>query len=562
MDKVKLYLMMLKKHHFWVLCGIVTLCGLVSWWLGSASVRAEATANQVTAKGAYDKVNGIKDPVNDKFKTAVETAHAELKKQAFDVWRKQFANQQKLLRWPEHLGQKEFIDVVGRLRPDEQIPDEQRRRYRNLIFPKAWEQLHAKVDMRRPVFKPGVIPPAPGPNGQIETVSLDPTSYDLVGVVEWQPENRAQLVERYYFNPSPTPSDVKVRLTQEDLWVLQDMAEVIAVTNNTVAERLKVALDSGNAAVKKIESLDVAQWAIDAAQHDEPIVWAPSAQAGMGGMGGMGSMGGGLGGGSGGGMMGGGLGGGAMGGDPAGGPPSQAGLEAAMNDLLLAGRYLDDAGQPMAAETVKPGGTLPYAELKHLFVRMRLVADQRRVPDLLTACTNAQLPIEVRRLRIQVISEGIDATPGAPVGGGGMGMGAMGGGMGGGRFGGGGMGGGRFGEGGMGGAGKMGGGEFGGRPGPAAPMAAGPATDGTVGPGPFDVNLEICGVITLYNPPVLDNLGKGSAADPGKKVAGIPTTPVVLPSGSQSGGGMSGGMGGMGGMMGSDGKMGGRFGRE
>ena len=547
MDKVKLYLMILKKHHFWVLCGIVTLCGLVSWWLGSASVRAEATTNEGLAKGAYEKIKNVNNPVNDKFKTAVETAHAELKKQAFQVWQGQYTKQKGLLKWPEHLGQKEFIDVVGRLRPDEPIPDEHRRRYSNLIFPKAWEQLHATVDMRRPVFKPGVIPPAPGPNGQVEMASVDPATFDLVGVVEWQPENRAQLVERYRFDPSHAPSDVKVRLTQEDLWVLQDMAEVIAVTNNTVAQQLKVALDSGNAAVKKIESLDVAQWAIDAAQHDEPIVWAPSAQAnGMGGMGmGMG------------GGMGGGLGGGAMGSDPAGGAPSAAGLEAAMNDLLLAGRYLDDAGQPMAAETVKPGGTLPYAEFKHLFVRMRLVADQRRVPDLLTACANAQLPIEVRRLRIEVINEGINTTPGAVGGGGGMGMGAKGGGMGGSRFGGG-LGGA------MGGGKMMGGGEGGARQGPAVPMA-GPATDGTVEPGPFDVNLEICGVITLYNPPVLDKLGTGSAAEPGKKVAGIPTTPVVLPSGSSStggamGGGMGGGMGGLGGGMG-DGKMGGgRFG--
>jgi hypothetical protein len=588
MDKVKLYLTILKKHHFWVLCGIVTICGFVSWWMGSQSLATEANSHLSTVKGAYDKVRGITNPVNPSFAAAVEKAHTDLKKQAFKVWQDQYKKQQEILKWPENLGQKEFVDIVQPLSPEQPIPEVLRRRYRNLIFPKAWERLYEIVDMRHfPVdlanpLAAGQMPTGQVPMGQLPmgqlAAPIDPATIAPVGIVEWPEENRTLLVERYKFDPSATPSDVKVRLTQEDLWVLQDMAEVIAETNATVAKRLKVSLDAGNAAVKKIESLDVAQWAIDAAQHDEPMIFSMSPQTTGGPMGMGGSMMPGMGGsmmpGMGGSMM------PPMGGSmmppmadgTAGAAGTAADLAALRDTQLLEGRYLDDLGQPLPAASVQAGGTPPYAEFRQLFVRMRLVVDQRRLPELLAACANARLPIEVRRLRIQVVSEGTTDVTGQVAGGGAMGYGGGAMGFGGGAMGYGGAmgrglgGGGRFGEpGGMGMEGMKGGGGFGreapgvGRPAMPSPMMAQPAGDSTFGPGPFDVSLELCGVVTLYNSPVEAKLGTGTAAEPGKKVAGIPTTPVALPSGSQSSGGMRGmGMGGGDMMKGMGGRFGGR----
>ena len=481
MDKVKLYLTVLKKHHFWVLCGVVTLCGLVSWWIGANSLKEAAAANTATVKGAFSKVSGVTDLANPSFAAAVDKAHDELKKQAFAVWQRQYGQQQDLLRWPSHLDKVKFIDVVQKLRPDEQIPEVQRKLYANTIFPEAWERLHDLIDMRRAVPINDNGPPMVQPAGA--PTASEPPAVEWVGIVEWSLGNREELEDRYKFDPTSMPSNVKVRLTQEDLWVLEDMAVVIAKTNARVSEELKVTLDAGNAAVKKIESLDVAQWAIAAAQHDKAIVWLPKgstlSESAAGGL------------------------------NPT--PPptdvalSATALEAQADERLKDGRYLDDNGEPLLASLI---ATPPYAEFKQLFIRMRLVVDQRRVPELLAACANAPLPIEVRRLRIQVINEGTGSQATPPAGhGGGMSFGST---------------------------GKNTGGSY--RHGdadasPRRPTSAQQAGDGAVEPGPFDVDLELCGVVTLYNRPDEEALGKGTAAEPGKKVTGIPTNPVAVPVG-------------------------------
>ncbi len=329
-----------------------------------------------------------------------------------------------MLRWPEHLGKAEFIDQIAALRPDEPIPPNLRLRYRNLIFPKAWENLQLIIDMRRPkplenaaAGKAGGPPTAPmGP--------IDPSMVELIGIVDWSLANRTDLEARYFFDPNQPPTDKKVRLTQEDLWVFEDMCVVIAGTNKYVAKEQGVELDTGNAAIKRIESLDVAQWAVDAAQKDRPIVWLPP-QSGLGesnanpgmNMSGPGAM--------------------SYGDAGAAGavPLSAADMETKADELLLDGRYLKDDGQPLPATELT--GTPPYTEFKQIFIRMKLMVDQRRIPELLTACANAPLPIEVRRLRVESMGDAAagqaGAMPGAMPGMMPPGMGGHGGGLEGGK---------------------------------------------------------------------------------------------------------------------------------
>ncbi len=59
----------------------------------------------------------------------------------------------------------------------------------------------------------------------------------------------------------------------------------------------------------------------------------------------------------------------------------------------LSGRYLDSEGQPYEGEPQDP-------EFRRLPVRMRLMMDQRWIPQLLIECANATLPIEVKQLRV------------------------------------------------------------------------------------------------------------------------------------------------------------------
>ena len=61
------------------------------------------------------------------------------------------------------------------------------------------------------------------------------------------------------------------------------------------------------------------------------------------------------------------------------------------------GRYIDDQGKPMKDD--KSG---PFAEFKQMFVYMRFIMDQRRLPNLMAACANVPLPIETRQVRVHV----------------------------------------------------------------------------------------------------------------------------------------------------------------
>jgi hypothetical protein len=116
------------------------------------------------------------------------------------------------------------------------------------------------------------------------------------------------------------------------------------------------------------------------------------------------------------------------------------------------GRYVDSNGDPLS------GGVAHNEQFKRLPIYLRLVTDQREISRLLTACANSPLPVEVRQLRINPSSKD-ERKSGAP-------------------------------------------------PVPSDGEAASPTT-----PGPFDVTVEIHGLIYIYNPPDPAKLGL-PGADP------------------------------------------------
>ena len=258
---------------------------------------------------------------------------------------------------------------------------------------------------------------------------------------------------------------MNIRLAQEDIWLLGNLAKVIRKTNEGAEDVIAVP-------IKRIDSLDVAQWAINDAVRESPKVYVDKNGDGDTG------------------VLGGGLGGeGGSGGEQV--TPSEDPAERAkrrLDDELLNGRYLGDTGQPLG-----PADPAPYAEFKLMFVRMNIVIDQRKIPDLLVNCANADLPIEIVRLTMEepLISTGLKSNA-APVGGvlPGLQRGA---------------------------------------PAPAAgrPQGNNAASD-NVEATPSDVTVEVCGLVQIFNLPDVEKLGTGSAADPGKRPAGVPAAAVVV----------------------------------
>jgi hypothetical protein len=202
----------------------------------------------------------------------------------------------------------------------------------------------------------------------------------------------------------------------------------------------------------------------------------------------------------GGGGAGGGYGGGGYGGGPRRSPmattgPTESGASGDRGSQPPDGynRYVDDEGY-----AVTDPAQQPYAEFRMLPVIMRFIMDQRRLPEVLANCVDSPLPIEVKQwnMRDPNAPERSAASPeGGPTRSGPMGSqktypGATTKGY----------------PGSTSGVRPMGG-AFG------AAVAPGEATfGGEVELGPYDMEIEIKGIIYIYNPPDATKVGTGVAA--------------------------------------------------
>jgi hypothetical protein len=135
------------------------------------------------------------------------------------------------------------------------------------------------------------------------------------------------------------------------------------------------------------------------------------------------------------------------------GEQGQAGAVDRAKPSLDEGRYVDENGNPLT------GGIAQTAQFKRMPIFLRLVMDQREIPRLLSECANSPLPVEVSQLRINPEAAAGAAGGRAPARGG-------------------------------------------------VPQGGASPTAGD----PFDVTLEISGIIYIYNPPDANKLGKGGAA--------------------------------------------------
>ena len=123
------------------------------------------------------------------------------------------------------------------------------------------------------------------------------------------------------------------------------------------------------------------------------------------------------------------------------------------------GRYVDEKGMPLGA-----GATAP-PEFKRMPVFLNLLIDQREVSRLLVECANSPLPIEVRQVRVSPAEQSTTPAAGRQHSQG-LNMGG-------------------------------GGGPNGGRPRPFAARNSDEERD----KNPYDVIVEISGIIYIFNPP-------------------------------------------------------------
>ncbi len=326
----------------------------------------------------------------------------------------------------------------------------------------------------------------------------------VVGNVDW-PDPEIYTLPTW--NADAAPKSIEVWYAQETLWVYEALISVVAETNKDYDALAK-------APVKCVENMLIGQRAAaewGTLKTTIGDLTGASAASAMGDMMGSSSM-----------MSSSSM--GSMGMGSTGSMGSSGGsaeMQAAEN--ILMGRYLDGEGKPLLADD-KP----PFAEFNMMPVCLKVVIDQRRVPELLVSCANCAMPIDVKHIRVcpdnnvpfampvettassDMMGMGGSSTMGSSMGGSSMGSSSSGG-AGGASGGPGGA------RGAMGGAGGPGGSETGG-------VEIGRSELGLSEYGADAIRVEIFGVINIYNEPNKDAFGTGEEAKKSENAADVALT--------------------------------------
>ena len=419
MDQLKEQLVKIKPYAFWIACTIILLGSLATWWMATGALSAQTADGVQKVNSAYSNLQTITpklakhpNPATNAEMTKLTLAYAE---EIARGWQLQYEKQEGVLVWPKSFDQ-DFHDAVKDLRPIEKvpvkadikltIPDSLRRRYRDFIedeLPKLATTIGGKWYANRDPGAEGALlqPASPrlGPDGRPE-VEVDRS------MVLWNPQNQTELLQLHFgfTAKSDDPTTLDVLYAQEDLWVLQNIMDIIKRTNEGYEGR-------HDAAVKQIEFVRIGRAALGQAGQVMNVGAGPNGEnlAGPGA-----------------GYPGGERGAPGVpmpGAAPAPGAPATAGAPAAppVNPMTLPDfnaadpgnwRYVDKFNVPLAGAQLRaalappaPGVTVdPQVALltvaKRMPVRIRLEIDQRRLNKLLIEFGNAPLPVEVRQLQI------------------------------------------------------------------------------------------------------------------------------------------------------------------
>ena len=160
MDQLKKFFRVVKKYHFWILCLLILLAYLGTWYMATSAMTKETTARINEISTAFNTGQNIQGIVNHPNVASVEMMNDLISHEADQVrkaWAHRFREQEDVLVWPEEL-KPDFIAAVEKLIPIEltveyptppeaELKLDFRNRYRDYIreeMPKLAEIIGAK----------------------------------------------------------------------------------------------------------------------------------------------------------------------------------------------------------------------------------------------------------------------------------------------------------------------------------------------------------------------------------------------------------------------------------
>ena len=397
MDKVITFMKAVKKYHFWILCVIIPLTSMVIWYLSTGKI-SQATAKQYgiikSKRSNLQKIANELNHPNEKVHEKMDSIIGDRRNVVQSAWEIRWKQYENILTWPKRGLTEKFRNEVAKLHPFEKISptDEEsldigfREMYRDYIKDELPNLADVIGSHWNPTNERGESPNMErfgrNPNA---TMAVDPNL-----LVHWKAEDQARI-ESEHFDWSKSidslPTTLEVLYAQEDLWVLIALLEIIAEANHG-------ATTNSSATVKQIEYIQIGRDAKNQLGQLTPVVSRDNQQDGGQGM--LNDY------------------------DIA---SSRSGLDGAYRgslDWSDAEENLDPAGMRYVNETFQPlsgaelrsavnnatSDKLSLAVAKRMPIRLRLIVDQRRIDDLLIACGNSELIVEVRQLRFNPDASG------------------------------------------------------------------------------------------------------------------------------------------------------------
>ncbi len=386
MDQLKIFWASVVKYHFWILTSLVLLSALGAFYVSRGELDQQVTSRISNLENQFRSVSTLQTSApnhpNEFSEKMMDLMLTKVTNNVNDAWKKQYERQSEILTWNRKaIASDEAFEKLNSYRPIElfvehPLPAEKelaltyRTGYRDYIkdvFPDL-----ARIIGAQWTAQLGGLAVAGGG---------DPVSTEIDGAnaptVHWSQTSQSTLQNEMipWYSPTSSPSTADICYTQEDIWILAGILEVIKETNGIAKENFQ-------AAIKEVEWIKIGK---PAGGGD-----AATAQP-----------------------------------DSAGGADMAAGQMPGVHQDPANNRYVDSNYKPVPGATLRAAmkSSNPedafFAVAKRVPVRFKLKMDQSKIAKLLAECGNARLMIEVKKVRINADDTSGISISTSPVGGGG-----------------------------------------------------------------------------------------------------------------------------------------------
>jgi hypothetical protein len=458
MDQLKTHLAALAKHGFWIGTTLILIGSLAIWYLSTSSLAEETESESSKLSGKVGQISRVSSSMAT---VPNELSHEVMRKmvkdrqdEVLESWQTLFDRQKPYLTWPvEDLGE-DFVEKFrGKIpieqyisfppEPSENLSRQYLQRYKDHIQDQP--KLLAKIANAEWTEEQKGRSSGGGLSG-LSQGNDDAEAIEEIPVVAWSDSSQKDLLNDLFPWGNGIPSTLQIYYSQESQWILKQLMTIIKEVNGDATQPYQ-------AKIREIETINIGR-SVNFNVGDITSITGGSSLGGMGG-GGLSPI--------------------SQGASGAGSSLSAAfggggsgGTSAATVDPAD-GRYVDKnlnqitASDLRSALTSNKPADASLAVAKRVPIMMGLKMDQRAVQELLAACGSADLMVEVTHVR--VLDESSASSSGSrssgPSSGGGGGLSALGG----------------------------------------SSSSSRSATKSEVDEYPFDVSVELYGMIYVYNPP-------------------------------------------------------------